>query len=54
MPRHVSSAQISREERVKEADYVLDNSGDREALAAGVAKLWDWLLVAADEQRTHA
>ena len=25
-------AQISREERVKEADYVLDNSGDREAL----------------------
>ena len=23
-------AQISREERVKEADYVLDNSGDRE------------------------
>ena len=25
-------AQISREERVKEADYVLDNSGDRAAL----------------------
>ena len=25
-------SQISREERVKEADYVLDNSGDRAAL----------------------
>ena len=38
MPRPVSSAQISREERVKEADYVLDNSGDREALAGEVAE----------------
>ena len=28
-------SQISREERVKEADYVLDNSGDRDALEAG-------------------
>ena len=36
-------AQISREERVKEADYVLDNSGDRAALEAEVATLWDWL-----------
>ena len=36
-------SQISREERVKEADYVLDNSGDRAALEAEVAKLWDWL-----------
>jgi dephospho-CoA kinase len=47
-------AQISREERVKEADYVLDNSGDRAALAARVAELWDWLQAAAAEQRTHA
>ena len=47
-------AQISREERVKEADYVLDNSGDREALEAEVAKLWDWLLEAAAEQPAHA
>ena len=36
-------AQISREERVKEADYVLDNSGDRAALNAEVARLWEWL-----------
>jgi dephospho-CoA kinase len=36
-------AQISREERKKNADYVLDNSGDRAALEAGVADLWEWL-----------
>jgi dephospho-CoA kinase len=36
-------AQISREERVKEADYVLDNSGDRAALEIEVNKLWEWL-----------
>ncbi len=47
-------AQISREERVKEADYVLDNSGDRAALEAGVAALWEWLLAAQAEQREHA
>ena len=41
-------SQISREERVKEADYVLDNSGDRAALEAEVAELWDWLQAAAD------
>ena len=39
-------AQISREERLKEADFVLDNSGDRTALEAEVARLWDWLTVA--------
>lgn len=42
-------SQISREERVKEADYVLDNSGDRAALEREVAKLWDWLLAAQKE-----
>lgn len=42
-------AQISREERCKEADYVLDNSGDRAALEREVAKLWDWLLAAQKE-----
>ena len=47
-------AQISREERVEEADYVLDNSGDRAALEAEVAKLWDWLVAARDERRRHA
>ena len=47
-------SQISREERVKEADYVLDNSRDREALEAEVAKLWDWLLEAKAEQPAPA
>jgi len=47
-------SQISREERVKEADFVLDNSGDRDALERGVAELWDWLLAAAEAQRAHA
>jgi dephospho-CoA kinase len=47
-------SQISREERMKDADYVLDNSGDRAALEAEVAKLWDWLLAQAAERRTHA
>ena len=42
-------SQISREERCKEADYVLDNSGDRPALEREVAKLWDWLLAAQKE-----
>jgi dephospho-CoA kinase len=44
-------AQISREERCREADYVLDNSGDRAALEVEVAKLWDWLV---DAQRGKA
>jgi dephospho-CoA kinase len=47
-------SQITREERVKEADYVLDNSGDRAALQVEVAKLWDWLQAAAAERRAHA
>jgi len=47
-------AQISREERAREADYVLDNSGDRAALGAEVARLWDWLVAAAAERRAHA
>lgn len=46
-------SQVSREERLEEADYVLDNSGDRAALEAEVAKLWDWLRAAA-EQRVEA
>ena len=36
-------AQISREERKENADYVLDNSGDRASLEAGVVDLWAWL-----------
>jgi dephospho-CoA kinase len=47
-------SQISREERVQEADYVLDNSGDRAALEAEVDTLWAWLLGAREELRTRA
>jgi dephospho-CoA kinase len=47
-------SQISRKERVKEADYVLDNSGDRAALEVEVARLWDWLLAAAAKRKAHA
>jgi dephospho-CoA kinase len=36
-------AQISREERKENADYVLDNSGDRSLLEAEVERLWKWL-----------
>jgi dephospho-CoA kinase len=51
-------SQISREERLREADYVVDNSGDRAALEREVAKLWDWLVAARaaqrEGQRAHA
>ena len=47
-------SQISREERVKGADYVLDNSGDRSALETEVATLWAWLEQAAAEKRQAA
>ena len=47
-------SQISREERVEEADYVLDNSGDRAALEVEVGRLWDWLAAARDDRRAHA
>jgi dephospho-CoA kinase len=39
-------SQITREERAENADYVLDNSGDRAALRAEVDRLWDWLVAA--------
>jgi dephospho-CoA kinase len=47
-------SQISRGERVKEADYVLDNSGDRAALEHEVDTLWAWLLGAREELRAQA
>jgi dephospho-CoA kinase len=47
-------SQVSREERLKEADFVVDNSGDREHLDAEVARLWDWLVAARDERRAPA
>ncbi len=37
------AAQISREERCRLADLVLDNSGDRDRLEAEVGRAWTWL-----------
>jgi len=37
------AAQASRERRLAVADYVLDNSGDLDALDAAVDQLWSWL-----------
>lgn len=37
------AAQITREARLAQADYVLDNSSTREHLDAEVARLWGWL-----------
>lgn len=37
------AAQITREERCRLADLVLDNSGDRDRLEAEVARAWTWL-----------
>ena len=47
--------QATREERLAKADYVIDNSGDRDALALLLPALWEWMQglepVAADDQR---
>lgn len=37
------AAQISREERLGLADFVVDNSGDLDALGVEVDRCWDWL-----------
>ncbi|MFM7336888.1 MAG: dephospho-CoA kinase, partial [Actinomycetota bacterium] len=36
--------QASRESRLKIADHVVDNSGDRAKLAEQVEKAWEWIL----------
>jgi dephospho-CoA kinase len=47
--------QATREERLAKADYVIDNSGDVEALEAQIAPLWSWMCalpaVADDDPR---
>ncbi len=37
------SSQVSREERTKLADFVVDNSGDLDALDAQVTQCWEWI-----------
>jgi dephospho-CoA kinase len=41
--------QISRAERLALADFVIDNSGDRDALDRQVAEAWDWIHTLAPE-----
>ena len=41
--------QASREERLAKADFVIDNSGSREALAAAVDRAWTWIATLPDE-----
>ena len=47
--------QATREERLEKADFVIDNSGDRDALMVQLPALWDWMRslppVAADDTR---
>jgi dephospho-CoA kinase len=38
------AAQISREDRLKLADFVIDNSGSPEDLALAVDECWKWIL----------
>lgn len=35
--------QLSREERLADADFVVDNAGDRAALEREVARAWEWI-----------
>lgn len=37
------ASQVSREERLEKADFVVDNSGTLEDLDAEVAKCWQWM-----------
>jgi dephospho-CoA kinase len=41
--------QVSREERLAKADFVLDNSGAPEALDAAVDRAWAWISTLPDE-----
>jgi dephospho-CoA kinase len=38
------AAQLGREERLRHADYVIDNTGSREALGRQVEAAWAWIL----------
>lgn len=48
--RQILAAQMTREERLKQADFVLDNSGSRDDLQAAVSALHPKLLDQADRE----
>ena len=51
--RQILAAQMTREERLSHADFVLDNSGAQEALSAAVAALHPKLMALAAEEGLH-
>lgn len=42
------ASQVPREERLAEADFVIDNSGSPEGLQAEVGRAWDWITTLPD------
>jgi dephospho-CoA kinase len=46
--------QVSREERVAKADFVIDNSGTPEALDEAVDRAWAWIATLLDEPPPEA
>jgi dephospho-CoA kinase len=42
--------QVSRDERLAKADFVIDNSGAREALDEAVDRAWAWISTLPDEE----
>ena len=48
------AAQVSRDERLREADYVVDNSSSLEDLAGQVELLWSWLQARRGEKASAA
>jgi dephospho-CoA kinase len=46
--------QVSREERVAKADFVIDNSGTPEALDEAVDRAWAWIATLPDEPPPEA
>jgi dephospho-CoA kinase len=46
--------QVSREERLAKADFVIDNSGPPEALDEAVDRAWAWIATLPDEPAAEA
>jgi len=48
------ASQVSREKRLEKADFVIDNSGDLDALDAEVSRCWQWMTETHTETQTKA
>jgi dephospho-CoA kinase len=51
--RNRVASQMSREDRRARADFVIDNSGDREALLLEVESAWAWIATLPDSAREN-